>query len=63
MFCYSDLTAKHLATEVKEDKDIEELSRVQVVAYKSSLLPIRDAMPVTESQVSLGMYCFAVVDH
>lgn len=52
MFCYSDITAKHLATEAKEDK---ELPRVDVVAYKSPLLPVRDAVPVTESQVSLDL--------
>lgn len=62
-FCYSDLTAKHLAAEAKEDKDIEELSGANVVAYKSPLLPIRDAAPVTESQISLGTYWFAAVDH
>lgn len=58
MFCYSDFTAKHLATEAKEDKDIEELSRAVDVAYKSPLMPIRDAVPVTESQISLGTYWF-----
>lgn len=63
VFCYSDLTAKHLATEAKEDKDVEESSGAHVVAYKSPLLPIRDAVPVTESQMSLGAYWFAVVDH
>ncbi|XP_010736239.2 transcription termination factor 3, mitochondrial [Larimichthys crocea] len=55
MFCYSDFTAKHLATEAKEDKDIEELSRAVDVAYKSPLMPIRDAVPVTESQISLDL--------
>ncbi|XP_070778305.1 transcription termination factor 3, mitochondrial [Enoplosus armatus] len=50
-FCYSDLTAEHLATAIKEDKNIEELSRANVVAYKSPLLPIRDAVPVIESQM------------
>lgn len=52
MFCYSDLTAKHLATEAKESNDIEDLSRADVVAYKTA--PIRDAVPVTESQTSFG---------
>ncbi|XP_044026702.1 transcription termination factor 3, mitochondrial isoform X2 [Siniperca chuatsi] len=55
MFCYSDLTAKHLAIESKEDKDIEELSSANVVAYKRPLLPIRDAVPVTESQMPLDL--------
>ncbi|KAM6903651.1 transcription termination factor 3, mitochondrial isoform 1-T2 [Lycodopsis pacificus] len=53
MFCYSDLAAKHLATEAKEDKAVEETSRADVVAYKSPLLPIRDA--VSEIQVSLDL--------
>lgn len=60
MFCFSDFTAKHLST---EGKDIEELSRADVVAYKSPLLPIRDAVPVTESQMPLGTYWFDVVDN
>lgn len=63
IFCYSDLMAKHLATEAKEDKSTEELSRTDAVAYKSHLLPIRDAVPVSESQMPLGTYLFAVVDH
>ncbi|XP_041811682.1 transcription termination factor 3, mitochondrial [Chelmon rostratus] len=53
MFCYSDLTAKHLATEAKESNDIEDLSRADVVAYKTA--PIRDAVPVTESQTSFDL--------
>lgn len=58
IFCYSDLTAKRLATEAMEDKDIEQLSRADVVAYKSPLMPVRDAVPLTESQMSLGTYWF-----
>lgn len=60
MFCFSDFTAKHLST---EGKDIEELSRADVVVYKSPLLPNRDAVPVTESQMPLGTYWFGVVDN
>ncbi|XP_035537946.1 transcription termination factor 3, mitochondrial [Morone saxatilis] len=56
MFCYRDLTARHLATEAKEHKDTEELSKSDVVVYKTPVLPIRDAeMPVTESQMSLDL--------
>ncbi|XP_074468419.1 transcription termination factor 3, mitochondrial isoform X1 [Sebastes fasciatus] len=62
MFCYSDLAAKHLATEVKEAKDVEETSRADVVAYKSPLLPIRDAVPVTESQISLDLDAAAAAE-
>ncbi|XP_018553600.1 transcription termination factor 3, mitochondrial isoform X1 [Lates calcarifer] len=42
MFCYSELSVKHLATEAKEDKFKEELSRADVVAYKSPLLPVNE---------------------
>ncbi|XP_070702681.1 transcription termination factor 3, mitochondrial [Pempheris klunzingeri] len=56
MFYYNHITAKHLSTEAdKEDKGTEELSEVNVVAYKSSLLPIRDAVPVSESQMALDL--------
>ncbi|TNN61445.1 Transcription termination factor 3, mitochondrial [Liparis tanakae] len=53
MFRYSDLAAKHLAIEAKDDIGVEETSGADVVAYKSPLLPIRDA--VLESQVSLDL--------
>ena len=59
MCYYSDITAKNLTTEAKEEKDIEELSTANVVVYKSPLLPVRDA----ESQMSLGTYWIGVVDH
>lgn len=52
---YSDFTVKHLETEAKEDENTEELSRTDVVAYKSPLLQIRDAAPVTENQMSLDL--------
>ncbi|XP_029299795.1 transcription termination factor 3, mitochondrial isoform X2 [Cottoperca gobio] len=55
MFCYSDLAAKHLATEAKENKDVEGVSTADVVENKSPLLPIRDAVSVTESQISFDL--------
>ncbi|XP_071356542.1 transcription termination factor 3, mitochondrial [Trachinotus anak] len=55
MIGYGELTAKHLATDAKEDKFTEELSRTDVVAYKSPLLPIRDAGPLNESQMPLDL--------
>lgn len=61
MVCYSDLAAKHLAAEAKEDKVFE--GTADVVAYQSPLLPVRDAVPVTESQIPLGTYWFTVADH
>ncbi|XP_023267947.1 transcription termination factor 3, mitochondrial [Seriola lalandi dorsalis] len=55
MLSYSDLTARNLATEAKEDKFTEELSRTDVVAYKSPLLPIRDAVSLKEIQMPLDL--------
>ncbi|XP_026156212.1 transcription termination factor 3, mitochondrial [Mastacembelus armatus] len=55
MFYYSDLTAKHQTAEVKEEKSTEELSKSDIVAYKNHLLPITDAIPVTEIQMSLDL--------
>ncbi|KAM7373189.1 hypothetical protein PAMP_008062 [Pampus punctatissimus] len=52
---YSDFTAKHLETKAKEDKYTEELSRTDVVAYKSPLLQIRDAALETDSQMSIDL--------
>ncbi|XP_040909001.1 transcription termination factor 3, mitochondrial [Toxotes jaculatrix] len=54
MFCYSDLMAKHLATEAKEDKFTEELSKTDV-AFGSPLLPLSDAVPVNEIQKPLDL--------
>lgn len=62
MCYYSDLTAKHMQSEATEGK-FTDLSRTDVVAYKSHLLQIRDAVPVTESPMSLGTYSFPVGDH
>lgn len=53
IICYSDLTAKHLAAEAKEDKIT--VSRSDVVAHESHLLPIRDAVPLNESQMPLDL--------
>nr|XP_020487369.1 transcription termination factor 3, mitochondrial [Labrus bergylta] len=50
-----NFSTEHRATEVKENKETEELSKASVVAYKNPLLPIRDALPVTESQMSLDL--------
>ncbi|XP_032391516.1 transcription termination factor 3, mitochondrial [Etheostoma spectabile] len=55
MSCYSDLAATHLTTQVKEDKGVEETSTAEVVPYKSPLLPIREALLATESQMSLDL--------
>lgn len=59
MVCFSDFTtAKHLSTGTEEGKDIKELSR----AHAALPSTIGDAVPVTESQMPLGLY-FYVVDH
>lgn len=55
LFCYSDLTTRHLGNEAKEDKDLEQLSGAHVVAHKTPLLPIRDAVLATESQILLDL--------
>ncbi|KAF3707447.1 Transcription termination factor 3, mitochondrial Mitochondrial transcription termination factor 3 [Channa argus] len=51
IFFQSDLTVKHLATEATEEKG----PKTDVVAYKSPLLPIKDTLPATESQASVGL--------
>lgn len=66
MLSYSDLTAKHLSTKAAEDKYTEELSKIDVVAYNNPLVPVRNNVPLTPSQMSLGTYWFSgftVVDH
>lgn len=50
--CVSNLTAKHLSERVN---DSEELSRANVAAYRSPLLPVRDTHPSDQSQMSLGV--------
>ncbi|XP_071757663.1 transcription termination factor 3, mitochondrial isoform X1 [Centroberyx gerrardi] len=55
MCYYSDYNAKRLTAEAKEDKDAEELSGSDVVAYKNPLSQIGDAVPVTESQMTLDL--------
>lgn len=63
MVCFSEFTtAKHLSTDTEEGRDTEELSRAHTALHKNPLLPVRDAVPVTESQMPLGAY-FYVVDH
>lgn len=52
LFCFSDLTAKHLSEGVK---DSEELSRANVAAYHSPLSPVTHANPSDQSQMSLGV--------
>lgn len=59
---YSDFTAKHVATEGKSSKDVEELSGGDAV-YLRPLSPTREAVSVTESQTPSGTYLFGVVDH
>lgn len=61
IICYSDLTAKHLAAEAKENKIT--VTGSDVVANESHLLTTRDAVPLNESQMTLGTYWFTVADH
>ncbi|KAK2830380.1 hypothetical protein Q5P01_018311 [Channa striata] len=46
MLFYGNITEKHLSTVATEDK----CTKTDVVAYKSPLLPIRDTLPLNESQ-------------
>lgn len=57
LFCVSGLSVKHLSTEAEGVKDREELSRADIVPYKSPLSPIRDVHPANQSQRSLGEPC------
>lgn len=52
MCYYSDLTATHLTTEAKENKDNKELL-TDVVVYKSPVSQFSD-VPVTERQITSG---------
>lgn len=52
MLYHSDLTAKHLSTEATNDKYAEELSKVN---NNSPLVPITDNVPVTQSEITVGM--------
>lgn len=56
MFVYNDFAVKHLSTETKGGKDIEGLSRDDVVSYKSPLLPVSDTVPLPKVQMPLGTY-------
>ncbi|XP_047461200.1 transcription termination factor 3, mitochondrial [Mugil cephalus] len=51
----SDLTAKYLTTEAKEDNDKEKLSTTDVIVHKSPLLPTKDALPPTENQMPFDL--------
>lgn len=57
LFCVSGLSVKHLSIEAEGVKDREELSRGDIVAYKSPLSPVRDVDPANQSQMSLGEPC------
>lgn len=54
IICFSGFAVRHLSTDTKGKEGVEELSITDVVSYKSPLLPVRDANPV--SQVHLGKY-------
>ncbi|XP_023118775.2 transcription termination factor 3, mitochondrial isoform X2 [Amphiprion ocellaris] len=54
MCYYSDLTAKYLMSEAKEDKHTEDLVRTDVVC-PAPLLPTRDVVLMTENQVSFDL--------
>ncbi|KAM9838764.1 transcription termination factor 3, mitochondrial [Aulostomus maculatus] len=50
---YSNAPAQHLGTEAKEDKSMEQLSRNNVLAPKSHLLPMKDVMPEAPASLDL----------
>lgn len=54
ILCFSGFAVRHLSTDTKGKEGVEELSITDVVSYKSPLLPVREAVPV--SQVPLGKY-------
>lgn len=47
---------KRLSTDTKEKKGVEELSITDIGAYKRPLLPVRDAVPTSVSQMPIGKY-------
>lgn len=51
--CFSGFAVRYLSTDTKGKEGVEELS-ITDVSYKSRLLPVRDAVPV--SQVPLGKH-------
>ncbi|KAM4631083.1 transcription termination factor 3, mitochondrial [Polymixia lowei] len=56
MCYYSDFHAKPLTSEATENKGTEEFSGTNaVMAYKNPLSQIKDAMPMTESQMTLDL--------
>lgn len=53
---FNDFALKHLSTDTKGKKGIEELSITDVVSYKSPLLPVSDAVPSSLNQMPLGKF-------
>lgn len=53
---FNDFAVKHLSTDTKGKNGIEELSITDVVSYKSPLLPVKDAVPSSFNQMSLGKF-------
>lgn len=51
---FNGFAVKHLSTDIKGKKSIEELSITDVVSYKSPLLPVKDAVPTSLNQMPLG---------
>lgn len=52
----NNFAVKHLSTDTKEKKGVEELSITDVVSYKSPLLPVKDAVPMSFNQMPLGKF-------
>lgn len=50
---FNDFAVRHLSTDTKGKKGIEELSITDVVSYKSPLLPVKDAF---RNQMPLGTF-------
>ncbi|XP_014885940.1 transcription termination factor 3, mitochondrial isoform X2 [Poecilia latipinna] len=53
--CYYDYTAKYLTTEAKESKHTDEGPRTDIPEYKPALVPTIDALPLPQSQISVGL--------
>lgn len=57
MLFFNGCAVKHLSTDTKEKKGVEEMSITDIVAYKRPLLPVRDAVPdASVSQMPIGKY-------
>lgn len=52
---FNDFAVKHLSTDSKGKKGIDELSMTDV-SYKSPLLPVKDAVPSSFNQMSFGTF-------